>query len=126
MKLSEKSYEKILDRKVYGPDSVIFREGDSGSMAFVVLRGEVGIMGRTEKDEPVALTTLGPGEMFGEMALLTKSKRSSTALTKSGCELMVIKESVIDEKLSTADPFLKFWIEYLTGRVIDLSSRIEK
>ena len=70
-----------------GLGEVIFREYDMGSEMYVVLDGEVELR---IKDSIVE--TLGPGEPFGEMALIDQSPRTATAVAKTPCKLAVISE----------------------------------
>ena len=62
--------------------------------------------------------------MFGELALITGRDRTVTASTMGGCEVLVLPAAYAESKLKKADPFLRYWIEYLMERVVDLSSRI--
>ena len=63
--------------------------------------------------------------MFGELALITGSDPTATASTMGGCEVLVLPAANVESKLKKADPFLRYWIEYLMERVVDLSSRID-
>ncbi len=57
---------------------VLFREGDSGDKAYVVLEGKVKL-GRTSADgRENLLAILGPGQMFGELSLFDPGPRSAT------------------------------------------------
>jgi CRP/FNR family transcriptional regulator, cyclic AMP receptor protein len=122
--LSDKSYQKILNRESFGPDSVIFKEGDRGNKAFVITRGTVDIVTKNLDGKFKKLRSLKEGELFGEMSLLNGEKRSAHAVTKDGCEVLVINQSVLKEKLEAADPFLRFWVEFLSERMRDLSKRV--
>jgi|SRR5688572_2039215 len=70
-----------------GLGEVIFRMYDMGAEMYVVLEGEVDLM----IDDHV-FETLGPGEPFGEMALIDQSPRVATAVAKTPCKLAVISE----------------------------------
>jgi len=48
---------------------VLFREGDRGQTMYVIRSGKVNISKRIG-DSEITLAVLGPGEFFGEMALL--------------------------------------------------------
>jgi trk system potassium uptake protein TrkA len=66
--------------------SEIFKKGDPGESFFVVLAGEVRMVG----DGGQVMGTIGSGGFFGELALLTGEPRMATAVTASACELAVV------------------------------------
>ena len=72
----------------------------------------------------ILLTTVRTGQIFGEVAFLAESRRTASAVTRKGCELMVLSHHVLEQKLGVADPLLRFVIAYLGERVIKLSARI--
>lgn len=61
------------------PGDVICREGDPGESMYIVERGTVDIVVQLNNGEEVVVTKLGPGEFFGELALLDGQPRSATA-----------------------------------------------
>ncbi|MGQ0698654.1 MAG: cyclic nucleotide-binding domain-containing protein [Panacagrimonas sp.] len=66
---------------------VIFREGEVGSEMFAIVEGAVEIR---KQDKRVA--TLGPSEIFGEMALIDHKPRCASAVALSDAKLAVIGE----------------------------------
>ncbi len=66
---------------------VVFRAWDMGAEMYIVLEGEVEI-----SMDSKLLETLGPGEPFGEMALIDQAPRTATATAKTACKLAVIPE----------------------------------
>ncbi|ADO68965.1 NAD-binding protein [Stigmatella aurantiaca] len=64
----------------------IFKRGDPGETFFVVLAGEVKLVG----DGGQVMGMVGPGGFFGELALLTGEPRMATALASSACELAAV------------------------------------
>jgi CRP-like cAMP-binding protein len=73
----------------FAPGELIFAEGDEGDRMFVVRTGEVEI----ERDGKV-VETLGPGGIFGEMALIDGSPRAATARAKTACEVAPVTEKI--------------------------------
>jgi len=73
--------------KAFAPGEVVFAEGDKGDFMYVVRSGELEIV----RDGIVA-ETLGPGGIFGEMALIDGSPRSATVRAKTDCEVAPINE----------------------------------
>jgi len=66
---------------------VIFSAFDMGAEMYVVLEGEVELSIGSN-----VIETLGPGEPFGEMALIDQAHRTATAIAKGPCKLSVIPE----------------------------------
>jgi NADH dehydrogenase len=57
----------------FEPGECVFHEGDAGDRLFIVLRGRAEVLKDARK-----LAELGPGEYFGEMALLGAGRRNAT------------------------------------------------
>jgi CRP-like cAMP-binding protein len=67
------------------PGRVLARQGDSGQEFFVIIDGTAEVL----RDEaPIA--ELGPGEFFGEMALLDDDRRTATVKAISPMKVLVM------------------------------------
>ena len=75
---------------------VLMRQGDSGSDMMVLVRGQVSVERDGER-----LNTLGPGDFFGEIALVDGGPRTATVTVESPASLLVISHrdfhSLMDE-----------------------------
>ena len=65
----------------------LVREGQSGREFFVLIEGTVRVSRKGRK-----LTDLGPGDWFGEIALLTKTSRTATVTATSPLRVLVITD----------------------------------
>jgi CRP-like cAMP-binding protein len=75
------------ESRTYGDGQPIFSIGDPGTEMFVVKAGEVAIM-----VEDKVIAAVGPGGIFGEMALVDGQPRSANAVARSDCEVVPVDE----------------------------------
>ena len=64
---------------------VLVSEGETGQQFFVIMDGTAKLTRRGHK-----IATLGPGDFFGELALLNKHPRNATAVAETPMELVVL------------------------------------
>ncbi len=76
---------------------VVARQGASGDEFFVIIDGTV----RIERDGKY-LTDLGPGDFFGELAMLGKMPRTATATCATACRLLVVGHREFNSLLSNS------------------------
>ncbi|HXG03362.1 MAG TPA: cyclic nucleotide-binding domain-containing protein [Candidatus Binatia bacterium] len=85
-----------VERRRFKAGEVIFREGDDPhAEAYVVHSGVVEIRKRFDGTERL-LSTLGEGELLGEMALFRRGPRSASAVAASDVELLVIRNERLE------------------------------
>ena len=109
---SDAEKEKLINRadcfEQYSKKDLVFKQGDSGDTLFLVLQGNVALFrlgnikvgeGRVSLQEEAEkkITTLSPGAIFGEISVLTESKRNVTARVESAqAVVMKITKNLID------------------------------
>ena len=76
----------------FEPGGIVFRKGDTGNAMFLVLSGTVGISDQNIADETL-IDTIGPGDFFGEMALIANTPRSATVSALEAAELIAIDKT---------------------------------
>jgi CRP-like cAMP-binding protein len=110
-------------KATYNEGEFIFREGELGDTAFVLLDGTVQISRRDDgKTIPIGIVNVGG--IFGEMALIDDGERMASAQAVGvSTEALVISRRVFEEKLESADPFLRALIGILTKRVRPMVSK---
>ena len=70
--------EAILYRRRLKVDETLFRQGERGLGMYLILSGKVQIVQQGEDSAPQALAILGPGDFFGEQALLDITPRTAS------------------------------------------------
>lgn len=72
------SVVRALEERDFPAGSTIFNAGELGRTMYLLARGEVEVIGASSDGKTIALVKLGPGECFGEMALIELQPRSAT------------------------------------------------
>jgi len=72
-----------VDQVRYADEEMIFHERDKGDALYVVESGAVRIWVMDEDVKPVTLAELRDGEFFGELAVLDRGERSTSATVTS-------------------------------------------
>src|SRR5581483_10863017 len=84
----------------FEPGEMVFEEGDEGVCLYVVRTGELEVV-----REGARLATLGPGEYFGEMALLSNRARSACVRATKPCDVLVVPRAEFRQLLAIFPEF---------------------
>ena len=95
-RLSEGIVEVQLDK-----GDVLFDEGDEADRAYVVAEGELEIL-KESAGRGVRIAVSGPGDVVGEMALLTGETRNAGAQAITPVRLIAIPRSCLEDVLATS------------------------
>jgi CRP-like cAMP-binding protein len=90
---------KVSTEESHAPGSKIFQHGDVGDKLYLILEGRVRISREVAGMGEEALAVLGPGQVFGEMALLDESPRSADAVVHERCRVLTIPKDGFDDLL---------------------------
>jgi CRP-like cAMP-binding protein len=114
-----------LRRRRYRKGATVFLYGDPGDDLYVVESGSVKICMTTPDGKEITLAILGPGEFFGELALMDGAPRSSNAVTMEDCQLLLLDRirflAFVDEHPSVARSI----IEVLSRRLRDNNELVQ-
>jgi CRP/FNR family cyclic AMP-dependent transcriptional regulator len=108
----------------YAPGEVLFREGETGEVMFVIQSGSVRISKNLAGYDKV-LATLGPGEFFGEMAILNGKPRTATATILSKTRCLVIESRTLEEMVANNSEIALRLIKKLAKRLDSADSLVE-
>lgn len=118
--LSEEDIAKLAQlssRRRYPKDTVVFFENEEGDFFFTIVDGRIKVTILGDDGREVILSILGPGDFFGEMALLDNEPRSATAIAIEDTELLSVHrtdfQSVLGENRSITTALIKI----LTARL---------
>lgn len=80
---------------------VLIQQGDLGDSAYVVISGEFEIQKLTGQSL-IKIDVRNPGDVVGEMALLSQAPRNATVLAQTDCETLRIPKEAFDKLLSSS------------------------
>jgi CRP-like cAMP-binding protein len=89
----------VATEETHALGTKIFQHGDAGDKLYLILEGKVRISREVPGMGEEALAVLGPGQVFGEMALLDESPRSADARVHERCRLLAIPKDGFDDLL---------------------------
>jgi CRP-like cAMP-binding protein len=92
------------------PGTMLCQEGAPGDAMFIIVNGEADILKGT-----ALMAQLGPGEMFGEMALLTGEERSASVIARTPMQLYELDKVDFDAML-TRSPHLASGLSRILAR----------
>lgn len=113
--MSENNINRI---KVFMKGDIIFHEGQPSDHFYVLQKGEVEVSIR-KNEKRFVIGTLGPGEFFGEMGLLSNEPRSASCRAITQVEVARISNEDFKKVLKSSHP--------LVGKIINvLLKRLKK
>ncbi len=105
---------------------IIFKEDEEECKEmFVIDSGRVNIVKKVG-DTDITLTTLDEGDFFGEMSLITGSKRSASAIAQTKCKLHTMDKETFEFNLSKDINFTKQILETLAHRLEDTDTNLKR
>ncbi|MBF0248103.1 MAG: cyclic nucleotide-binding domain-containing protein [Alphaproteobacteria bacterium] len=122
------AHDIVIERKVVAAGEYVFKQGSMGRTAYIVQTGSVDILRRDEEGEDRLLANVGPGSIFGEMALIDESPRMASARAGAGegATVIVVTEQMFLHKLETCDPFIRKLMHIMAETIRDMSKKQQK
>jgi len=112
---SSEDSDRILERRVFGAGTFIFRENDPGEAAYLIQSGSVNIVQGGTK----IIATLLPGRTFGEMALLRNGKRIASAVVgENGAAVEIIRRREFEKAINSMPKILRVLTQAYLGYLL--------
>ncbi len=111
------SLGRLTARRRFPKDTVVFFENEEGDSFFMILEGRIKVTILGDDGREVILSMLGPGDFFGEMALLDNEPRSATAIAVEETELLSLHRNDFQTVLTDNRSITTALIKILTARL---------
>lgn len=103
----------------------LFHKGDDGRQVFIIVSGKLKALTTSIDGDDVVFSILGPGEVFGEVALLGGTRRTATVSAIEACELLVIDRRDFMAFLDTHPDISANLLQVLALRLKRVSELVE-
>jgi CRP-like cAMP-binding protein len=100
--------------KTYRPGEIIVRQGDVGDCMYVIQDGDVEVL-KEKNGTQTVVDTMHTGDIFGEMAIIDKTVRSSTVRASSLVRIMTIDKKTFVRRIQE-DPSLALTVLKVMSR----------
>jgi CRP-like cAMP-binding protein len=108
---------RLATRRRYPKDGVVFFENEEGDWLFMVAQGRIKVTILGDDGREIILSVLGPGDFFGEMALVDNEPRSATAIAAEDTELLCLSRADFEGAVGANPLMMMGLIRVLTSRL---------
>lgn len=88
-----------FERVRFTPGEVVVREGERDERAYILMAGRCEVFREGRDGEQRVLRAIGPGEVFGEVALLTGAPRTASVRALTAAEALLVTPPLLDREL---------------------------
>ena len=126
--VDERHVRDVLDiarRRNFGSGEIVFHQGDPADTLHLIRSGRVAVRLDAGRGESVIAAVLGPGEMFGELALLDEdATRSATIVALEPLETLSVHQLDFSRLRQKSPEAANVLIAVLAGQVRRLSQQL--
>ena len=114
----------VARRRRFDRHEVVFHEGDPGDTVHLIARGRVALRVTTPLGDTVTLRILGPGSLFGELAVLDPAPRNATVVALERTETLALHRDHFDELRQQHPEVDRMLLDSLISEVRRLSTQL--
>jgi CRP/FNR family cyclic AMP-dependent transcriptional regulator len=126
--LSDQELQALIESsttKAFAKNTVVIHENDSADSLYVIESGRVKVYCSEKNGKEFIMNTQGPGDYFGELALLDDSVRSASVRTVEKCSFCVIYKDDFNKVLEEQPNISLQLIRNLAQRVRKLTADVK-
>ena len=112
--------------ETYSAGEIPIRQGDRGDSFYIIQSGRVNVVVEKSSGETAVVATLGPGDFFGEMSLLTGAVRTASIHVKEDAEFIVIDKESFRSTLANNPSIAESLSHILSERQAGLDAERER
>lgn len=114
-------------RRTFATGDAIVEEGDAGDAAYIIVTGKCEVV-RAEPWGTSVLGTIGPGDVFGEMAIMTEGPRTATVRAIEPTTVLVVTSDALEQEMAALKPWMATLLKSLARRFrqVDTKDRVSR
>jgi glutaminase len=109
--------------RTFAAGARIFRSGDPAESLYFILSGQVQVVVETDKGHQLRLTTLGPGTVFGEVALVNERRRTADVMAATPAKCLEVCVDALHDRVHTK--MLVNMAGYFAGKIEQASGLMQ-
>src|ERR1700682_6097739 len=115
---------RLLREQKIAENQVIFGQGELGDGLYIILQGRVRIASTDQFGRERVLAFYGPGEFFGDMAVLTGGPRSATASASTNLKVLHLRKDDLDVLVATSVSMMRGMLRVMVERQTAMNTRL--
>ncbi len=109
-------------RRSFNEGDVIVQEGEPGDAAYILVEGSCEVVKETPSGTQT-LQKIGPGDVFGEMAILTQGPRTASVIAAEPTTVLVVTAQVLEQEMAALKPWMATLLKSLAARFRDIDTQ---
>jgi len=113
-----------FETRAFRPGDVIVRQGDAADSAYIIVDGKCDVL-KTAGSEQLVVRRLGPGEVFGETAVLTGEPRTASVVAVDSVTVKVVTRDALERELGQKT-WASTFVRALAERFRDVDEQLSR
>ncbi len=115
---------RLLKEHKIAENDLIFSQGEPGNGLYIILHGRVRIASTDQFGRERVLAFYGPGEFFGDMAVLTGAPRSASACASTDTRVLHLRKDDFDMLVATSVSMMRGMMRVMIERQTLMNTRL--
>jgi CRP/FNR family cyclic AMP-dependent transcriptional regulator len=116
--------ERLCNTKRYRKNTIVIEKGDESRALYLLVSGRAKVFVADDAGKEIVFSELGPGDHFGELALLGGCPRTASVMTLTDCEMRLLTGGVFRQILAGQPEMAFRIIGQLSRKVAALTERV--
>jgi serine/threonine-protein kinase len=109
-------------RSTFAAGATIVSEGETGDAAYIIVDGRCDVTKSTPSGDEI-VKTIGPGDVFGETAILSPGPRTASVVATEETTVLVMTAASLEQEMSAMKPWMATLLKSLAARFRDVDTK---